>query len=107
MALTDVKIKAGPTVGFAEEYLVGPAYGVLLTCAARLNLLEEVVALVVYEDKGGEVFYFNLPDSFHSEFGIFYALDALDVVLCQDGSRSADGAEVESAVSLAGVGHLL
>ena len=71
------------------------------------QLLEEVVALVVDEDEGGEVFDLDLPNGFHAEFGIFDALDGLDVVLCQDGGGTADGAEVETAVGLAGVGDLL
>ena len=53
-----------------------------LLAAAGLQLLEEVVALVVHKDEGGEVFHLNLPDGFHAQFGIFHALDALDVVLC-------------------------
>ena len=76
-----------------------------LLAAAGLQLLEEVVSLVVHEDEGGEVFHFNLPDGFHAQFGIFHALDALDIVLGQDGCRATDGAEVETAVLLAGVGH--
>ena len=52
-----------------------------MAAGAGLELLEEVVALVVYEDEGGEVFYGNLPDGFHAEFGIFYAVDALDATL--------------------------
>lgn len=58
-------------------------------CAAWLYLLEEVVALVVHEDECREVFYFYLPDCFHAEFGVFHALDALDVVLCKDSCRTA------------------
>ena len=71
------------------------------------QLLEEVVALVVHEDEGGEVFDLDFPDGFHAEFGIFDALDGLDVVLSQDGGGSTDGAEVEAAVGFAGVGDLL
>ena len=33
---------------------------------AGLELLEEIVALVVYQDEGGEVLYLNLPDGFHA-----------------------------------------
>ena len=53
----------------------------LLAAGAGLELLEEVVALVIHEDEGGEVFYSNLPDGFHTEFGILHALDALDGAL--------------------------
>ena len=59
------------------------------TCAG-LKLLEEVIALVVNQDEGGEVLYLNLPDGFHAQFGILYALDGLDVVLCQNSSRTTN-----------------
>ena len=54
------------------------------------NLLEEVVALVVDEDEGGEVLYLNLVDGLHTQFGIFEELDALDAVLGKDGGGAAD-----------------
>lgn len=75
--------------------------------AVGLELLKEVVALVVYEDEGGEVHHFDFPDGFHAEFGVFHAFELLDVVLGQDGSRATDRAEVETTVLLAGIGHLL
>ena len=50
----------------------------LLATAARLELLEEVVALIVYKDECREVLNFNLPNGFHTYFGEFHALDALD-----------------------------
>ena len=62
----------------------------LVASAARFDLLEEVVALVVNEDECGEVLNLDFPNSFHAEFGIFNAFDALDVLLRKDGSRSAD-----------------
>ena len=34
--------------------------------AIGLQLLKEVIAFVVHKDKGREVFYFNLPNRFHS-----------------------------------------
>ena len=80
---------------------------VLLTAIPWFQLFEEVIALVIYQDECREVLYFNLPDSFHTQFGIFYALDALDVVLCQDSSRTTDRAQVETTVLLAGIRHLL
>ena len=72
-----------------------------------LDLSEEVVTLIIDEDKCREVLNFNFPDSFHAEFGIFHALDALDVVLCKDSCRTADAAEIEAAVLLASVGYCL
>ena len=80
----------------------------LLAGAAFLfDLSEEVVTLVINEDKCREIFNFNLPNGFHAEFGIFHALDALDVVLCKDSCRTADAAEIEAAVLLASVGYCL
>lgn len=42
---------------------------------ARFQLLEEVVTLVIHENKGGEVLNFYLPDGLHSQFGIFDTFD--------------------------------
>ena len=53
----------------------------LLAAGAGLELLEEVVALVIHEDEGGEVLNGNLLDSFHAKFGILHTLDALDGAL--------------------------
>jgi len=71
------------------------------------ELLEEVVTLVVNEDECREVLDADLPDSLHSKFRILYALDALDVVLSKDCCRATDRAEVESAVLVTCVSHLL
>ncbi len=46
----------------------------------RFQLGEEIVALIVYEDEGGEVFYPNFPHSFHTNLWEFHALDALNRV---------------------------
>ena len=53
----------------------------LARAAFLLDLSEEVVTLIIDEDKCREVLNFNFPDSFHAEFGIFHALDALDGAL--------------------------
>ena len=45
------------------------------TACAGLELLEEVVAFVVDEDEGWEVFYLYLPYGFHAYLG---ELDAFD-----------------------------
>ena len=50
----------------------------LLAASTRLQLLEEVVALVVNENECGEVFYGNLPYRLHAQLRILNALDALD-----------------------------
>src|SRR5690606_40383099 len=75
--------------------------------SAQLQLCEEVVALVVDDDEGGEVFHLDLPDRFHPEFGIFGLLDLLAVVLRQDRRRPADRVEIEAAVFFAGLSHLV
>src|SRR5581483_2320345 len=71
----------------------------------QIQVLEEVVALVVDDDEGGEIDHFNPPDRLHAELGIFQNLDLLDAVLGQVRRRAADGAEIEAAVSLAGLAH--
>jgi HlyD family secretion protein len=64
-------------------------------------LFEEVITLVIHQDKCREIFHFNLPDSFHTEFGIFHTFDALNIVLRQDSSRTADRAVAEVASYIA------
>lgn len=75
------------------------------TCLGQL--LEEVVTLVVHQDEGREIFYFDFPYSFHAEFGIFYALDGLDVILGEDSRRATDRTEVETTIFLTSIGDLL
>ncbi len=75
--------------------------------ALESELLEEVVALVVDEDEGREVLNVDFPDCLHAEFRVLDALDALDVVLGEDGCRASDRAEVEAAVFVACVCYLL
>ena len=70
-------------------------------------MFEEVISLVINQDKCWEVFYFNLPDCFHTQFRIFYTFDTLDIVLSQDSSRSTDRSQIETAVFLTSVGYLL
>ena len=72
-----------------------------LARSPRLQLLEEVVALVIYEDECREVLYGNLPDSLHAEFWVLYALDALDRTLRENGSYTTDSTEVETTMLLA------
>ena len=71
-----------------------------------LDLGEEVVALVINEDERGEILHFDFPDGFHAELGVFEKFYLLDAVLGKDGGRTSDRAEVESAMFVAGVGHL-
>ena len=46
----------------------------------RFQLGEEIVALIVYEDEGREVFYPDFPHSLHANLWEFHTLDALDRV---------------------------
>ena len=69
----------------------------------RLQLFEEVVALVVYEDECGEILNGDFPNSLHTQFGIFHTLDALDAALRQNGSHASDGAEIETSVLLTSI----
>lgn len=62
------------------------------------NLLEEIVAFVIHQDKGREIFYFNFPDSFHAEFRILDALQMLNALLCQYRRRAADTAQIKAAM---------
>ena len=65
------------------------------------------MTLIVNKDESREVFNCNLPDSFHAQFGVFHALNALDAALGQYGCDTADGAEIEAAVFLAGIRNSL
>ena len=47
----------------------------------RLELLEEIVALVVNEDECREVLNGDLPYCLHAQLRIFHTLDALDRTL--------------------------
>ena len=82
----------------------------LLASLARcpgFELLEEVVALIIDKDEGGEVFNSNLPDSLHTQFGIFNTLNALDAALRENGSYTTNSAAVATTVLLASIGpHL-
>src|SRR5215472_16393467 len=67
---------------------------------------EEIVSLVVDNDKGREINNFDAPDRLHPEFGIFDDLDLLDAVLRKARRRAADRAEIEPAMLAAGSANL-
>src|SRR3954471_13027621 len=71
----------------------------------EIEFLEEVVALVVDDDEGRKILDLDAPDRFHAELGIFHHLDLLDAVLGKVGRGTADRAEIEAAVLLAGLAH--
>ncbi len=61
------------------------------TFAATLfNLGEEIIALVVNEDKCREIFDFDFPDCFHTELGVFEEFYFLDRILGKDSGGTAD-----------------
>src|SRR5262249_11518235 len=71
----------------------------------QIQRFEEVVALVVDDDEGREVYHLDAPDRFHAELGIFDALDFFDAVLRKVCGRAADRGEIEAAVLFAGLAH--
>ena len=72
--------------------------------ASRPDVGEEVVAFVIDQDERREVFDFDSPNRFHTEFGELDNLDFADVLLGENRGRAADAAEVKAAVLLAGSG---
>src|SRR5258708_39965657 len=71
--------------------------------SSQIQLLEEVVALVVDDDEGGEILDLHAPDRFHAAFGIFHHLDLLDAVLGEVCRGSPDRAQIEAAMLLSGL----
>lgn len=75
----DVGIETGFYIGDASMMHPQTRYnGLFTTGCPGLQLLKEVVALVVNENKGGEVFHAYLPYGLHSELRVFHTFDALD-----------------------------
>ena len=94
------------SAGLSGDFVQPPdGFLLLAVWAPGLQLLEEVVALVIYENECREVLNGDFPDGFHTQFGVFHALDALDAALREHCCHAADGAEVEAAVLLAGIGY--
>ena len=98
MAEQGEKIRRSVRGGLMAAAGAGPAFA---------DLREEIVALVVHQNEGGEVLHLNLPDGFHAQFRVFQQFHLPDVILGQDGGGTADGTQVKAAVLLAGVRHLL
>ena len=71
----------------------------------RFQLFEEVIAFVIHQDECREVNDVDFVNSFHTELRILNALNAADGLSRQVGSNTADGAEIEAAVFLAGFGN--
>src|SRR3954454_1943399 len=83
-----------------------PEWRKCVSCSSQVQLAEEVVALVVDDDEGGEVLDLDLPDRLHAELGVLDDLDLADAVLREARRGAADRAEIEAAVLLAGLAHL-
>src|SRR5262249_38600560 len=104
------KREPGPSNHWSlRDYWVPACAGTTAACAGALpqiQLLEEIVALVVDDDEGGEILHLDPPDRLHAELGIFENLDLLDAMLGEVRRGAANGGEVEPAVLLAGLAHL-
>ena len=66
-------------------------------------LSEKIVAFVIDDDEGREVFYADFADSFHTEFFEIDHFDRFYAVLSQNGCRSTDRSQIESAMLFAGI----
>src|SRR6516162_10160775 len=78
------------------------AGGRILVSPSLTERAKEVVSLVVYDNKGGEIFHLDPPDRFHPEFGIFNDLNLANAVLGKPRRRPADRAEIKTAMLPAG-----
>ena len=78
-----ISLSVSCTLIFSERLPFADKVSLLASGAGTpgFQLLEEVVALVIHQDKGGEVLHRDFPDGLHTQFGIFHALDALDAAL--------------------------
>mmetsp|Transcript_102064 Transcript_102064/g.293902 ORF Transcript_102064/g.293902 Transcript_102064/m.293902 type:complete len:372 (+) Transcript_102064:278-1393(+) len=94
MRTAHVESPAEPVVGWRVKRLHLPAR-------------EEVVALVVDEDEGGEVDNLNFPHGLHAELLKLDDLDPLDVRRSEHRGRTSNAAKVEAAVCLARIRDLL
>ena len=71
------------------------------------EVCEEIVAFVIYNDKGWEILHINLANGLHTELWEVYNLNRLDRVFSEDCSRTSDRAEVETTICLASIGNIL
>src|SRR5262249_57909089 len=71
----------------------------------QIQFLEEIVALVVDHDEGGEILHLDFPDRLHAQLGIFHRLDLLDPMLGEVRRRTADRNEIKSAELAARLTH--
>ena len=52
---------------------------------ALIDLREEIIPIIIDENEGGEIFYFDFPDCIHAEFGEVDDFLAFDVFLGEQG----------------------
>ena len=75
--------------------------------AVRKIYVENFPAFIIHDDECRKVLDIYLAYRFHAEFRKIDHLHALDALLGQNGGRSANGAEVETAMFPTCVGNLL
>ena len=85
--------------------VIDVANALLFTACPGLQLLKKVVSLVVNQYESGEVLNGNLPDGFHTQFGILNAFDARYAALRQHCRHAADGSQIETAMLFTSVGN--
>lgn len=71
------------------------------------NLLKKVVTFVINQNKRQKIFYFNFPNSFHTQLQISNAFQMLNALLRQYRRQTANTTKVKAAVFIARVGNLL
>ena len=78
-----ISLSVSFTLIFSERLPFADKVSLLASGAGTpgFQLLEEVVALVIHQDKGGEILDGYLPDGLHTQLGILHTLDALDAAL--------------------------
>mmetsp|Transcript_61357 Transcript_61357/g.171322 ORF Transcript_61357/g.171322 Transcript_61357/m.171322 type:complete len:421 (-) Transcript_61357:724-1986(-) len=70
---------------------------------SHLPFGEEVVAFVVHDNESREILDLDAPHRLHAELLVLDHLHLLDRVLREVGRRTADAAQIEAAVLLAGI----
>ncbi|TGD25882.1 hypothetical protein C9F10_20315, partial [Salmonella enterica subsp. enterica serovar Poona] len=61
----------------------------------------------LHPDKGRDIIYYTIRDSYHPESRILDALQMLNALLCQNRRRAADTAQIKAAGCFTGLRALL
>ena len=72
---------------------------------ALVDFLEKIVAFVIDEDEGGEIFHRDFPYGFHAEFRIGDDFLRANVILGKQRGWATCRTEVEAAVLVAGISN--